>query len=100
MMNFSKRIKTLRMQNQMTQHDLAQKLGVTKSVISAYENDMRRPSYEILVKIAHTFNVTTDFLLGVESKATLDLSGLTIAEKNALSQLINAMQKGIEEKYF
>jgi len=44
MINFSKRIKRLRTQNNMTQDDLAKKLGITKSVISAYENDMRRPS--------------------------------------------------------
>ena len=44
MINFSKRIKRLRTQNNMTQDDLAPKLGITKSVISAYENDMRRPS--------------------------------------------------------
>lgn len=100
MINFSKRIKRLRTQNNMTQDDLAKKLGITKSVISAYENDMRRPSYEILIKLAHIFNVSVDYLLGVENKTHLDLSGLSIAEKNAIFNLVNAIQKGNDDSFF
>lgn len=93
MINFSEKIKSLRQQNNLTQATLAQKLGVTKSVISAYENDLRRPSYEVLVQLARIFNVTTDYLLGIEHKSNIDLSGLTDTEKTALLNLIHAMKK-------
>lgn len=93
MINFSEKIKSLRQQNNLTQAALAQKLGVTKSVVSAYENDLRRPSYEVLIQLARIFNVTTDYLLGIEQKSGVDLSGLTDAEKTALLNLINAMRK-------
>lgn len=93
MINFSEKIKSLRQQNNLTQAALAQKLGVTKSIVSAYENDLRRPSYEVLVQLARIFNVTTDYLLGMEQKSGIDLSGLTDAEKTALLSLINAMRK-------
>ena len=92
MINFGNRLKTLRTKNNLTQAQLAQKLGVTKSVISAYENNLRMPSYDILISISRVFKVTTDYLLGVESKQEVDLSGLTDEEILALLNLIKAMK--------
>lgn len=67
MVDFGNRLKTLRIQNNMTQFQLSQKLGLTKSVISAYENGLRMPSYDVLIAISNIFRVTTDFLLGIEA---------------------------------
>mgnify|MGYP004509944209 CR=1 FL=1 len=92
MVDFGSTLKSLRIQNNLTQTQLAQKLGVTKSVISAYENSLRMPSYDILIMISKVFKVTTDYLLGLENKKELDLSGLTEAEKNALIHLVQAMK--------
>lgn len=92
MINFGNRLKTLRTKNNLTQAQLAQKLGVTKSVISAYENNLRMPSYDILISISRVFKVTTDYLLGVEPKQEVDLSGLTDEEILALLNLIKAMK--------
>ena len=47
-----KKLKNLRTDNAMTQATLAKKLNLTKSVISAYENDLRLPSYDVLIQIA------------------------------------------------
>ncbi len=93
MVDFGMKLKTLRLQNRFTQADIAQKLGVTKSVISAYETGLRLPSYDILIQIAKLFKVTTDYLLGVEVKQEMDLSGLTEEEIRALKALIAAMKK-------
>ena len=71
---------------------MPQKLSLTKSVISAYETGLRLPSYDVLIQIAKIFNVTTDYLLGLERKYELDLSGLTQAEIDALLNLIKAMK--------
>jgi transcriptional regulator with XRE-family HTH domain len=76
----------------MTQAELAQKLGLTKSVISAYETGLRMPSYDILINIAKIYKVTTDYLLGLECKQEIDLSGLSQAEIEALLNLIKAMK--------
>lgn len=92
MVDFGNRLKTLRLQNNMTQATLAQKLGLTKSVISAYETGLRMPSYDVLISIARIFKVSTDFLLGVEKKNDLDLSGLTDEEVKAIKNLIKSMQ--------
>lgn len=93
MVDFGNTLKAQRLSKNMTQSQLAQKLGLTKSVISAYETGLRMPSYDILIHIARIFNVSTDFLLGVENKRTIDLSGLSQEETDALLNLIQAMKK-------
>ncbi len=52
MVNFGLILKSLRIRDDMSQAQLAQKLGLTKSVISAYETGARQPSYDVLVHIA------------------------------------------------
>ena len=93
MIDFGNTLKRLRRKNDMTQEQLSRRLGLTKSVISAYETGMRMPSYDVLIAIARIFKVTTDFLLGVEQKQEVDFSGLTEAEKAAILNLIKAIKE-------
>lgn len=93
MVDFGITLKTLRLRNEMTQEQLAQRLGLTKSVISAYETGLRMPSYEVLISISRIFKVSTDYLLGLERKQEIDLSGLTEDEIQALLNLIQAMKR-------
>ena len=93
MVDFGNILKTQRLKEGMTQAQLAQRLGVTKSVISAYETGLRMPSYDILIHISKLFNVSTDFLLGVENKQDIDFSGLSQEEIDALMNLIRAMKR-------
>ena len=93
MVDFGNNLNTLRLQNGFTQAQVAQKLGVTKSVISAYETGLRLPSYDILINISKIFRVSTDYLLGLENIRELDLSGLTEEEIQALLNLIKAMKR-------
>ena len=93
MVDFGHRLKTLRLQNGLTQAQLAAKLDLTKSVVSAYETDLRLPSYDVLIHLSKIFNVTTDFLLGLENKREIDLSGLSQEEIDALLNLIRAMKR-------
>lgn len=93
MVDFGNILKTLRLKENLTQAQLAQKLGLTKSVISAYETSLRLPSYDVLIHIAKIFGVSTDYLLGLENKQEIDLSGLSQEEINALLNLIKAMKK-------
>lgn len=93
MVDFGNTLKTLRIKKNLTQAQLAQKLGLTKSVISAYETGLRLPSYDVLIHIAKIFNVSTDYLLGLENENQVDLSGLSEDEVSALMKLIGAMKK-------
>lgn len=61
----------------MTQQQLAEKLGITKSVVSYYELSERTPSPEVLRDLALIFRVSTDYLLGIERAKTIDVSELS-----------------------
>lgn len=93
MVDFGNTLKILRLKEDMTQAQLAQKLQLTKSVISAYETGLRLPSYDVLIHISKIFNVSTDYLLGLERKQEIDLSGLSSEEVGALLNLIKAMKR-------
>lgn len=57
-------IKQLRAQNGITQEELGKILSVTTSMVGMYETNARKPSYDVLNKIADYFDVTIDYLLG------------------------------------
>ena len=73
-------IRKLRRDFNISQVELASKLGVTKQCVSNWENDNILPSIEMLVKLAKFFNVTTDYILGLNSENTIDATGLTDKE--------------------
>lgn len=64
-MNFGERFKELRLENGLTQFQLAEMLDISKSNISKYEAGSIEPNLEIMTKIAIRFGVTTDYLLGL-----------------------------------
>lgn len=60
------RIKELRVAKGLSQQGLAQKLGVMQHTVSKYENNVKRPSLEVLILLADILDVSTDYLLGRE----------------------------------
>lgn len=83
------RIRELRSAYKMSQVQLADKLGVSKQSISNWENGNIMPSIEMLLKIAELFSVTTDYLLGLESRIHLDIDGLSAEKLAFLQQMVN-----------
>lgn len=69
--NFKNVFKQLRIAVGFTQSEMAEKLGISKSTISMYENGNREPDFETLEKIADFFNVDIDYLLGRTEKTTV-----------------------------
>ena len=57
------RIKKLREEFQYTQQELADKINGAKSTIAMYENETRKPSLEILVKLSEIFHCSIDYIL-------------------------------------
>lgn len=70
------RINELRLAFGWSQVELAKKLNVSKQTVSNWENDNIQPSIEMLLRLSQIFNVTTDYLLGLESIPRLDIRGL------------------------
>ena len=95
MVDFGYILKELRTSAKMTQKDLADRIGVTKSVISYYELLERSPSPEVLIKLSAIFNVSTDYLLGIDKKTkpTLDISGLSEEDVQFLRSAIELLKR-------
>ena len=56
----------LRLGRGFTQKDVATGIGLTVSAYSNYENNLREPSIEIIKKLCAYYQVTADYLLGLE----------------------------------
>ena len=64
-MNFAKRLKSLREENNIKQVELAKSLKMTSATLSQYEKGIREPNNETLIKLAEYFDVSVDYLLGL-----------------------------------
>ena len=89
MVDFGNKLKSLRTSKHLSQEKLAQRLGITKSMVSAYETSMRMPSYEVLIRIARFFNVSIDYLLGIKENESISVTGLTDKQKAILADIID-----------
>ena len=88
----SDRIKHLRETKAMTQSDLAKELGITRSSVNAWEMGISVPSTQYIVELASIFKLSTDYLLGVESSASVNVSGLTERDIQIVHELINHLK--------
>lgn len=95
MATFADRIKDLRIQSDLTQQEVADKLNVTKQTVSQYERGLRRPDMESLEAISDVFNVSVDYILG-KSDVTIqivDEKDLEILRNQQLRRLLAYYEK-------
>lgn len=64
MANFGSILKNLRLSRNITQGELAAKLGISRSAVGMYETGGREPDFEMMEAIADIFNVDMDYLMG------------------------------------
>ena len=99
MVELGTKLRELRRKQNWTQSQVAQRTGGTASVVSAYENGIRQPSYEVLIKLARLYNVSSDHLLVIsgrrspDSQYLISLDGLTPAKISLVLQLIDALKE-------
>lgn len=91
-----RKIKELRLKKGITQEKLAKVLGVTTSMVGMYETGARKPSYEVLNKIARYFNVTTDYLLGLEEQQDAEIRAIARAFKALSTEKRELLRKLVE----
>ena len=70
------RIQELRFGCGWSQVEVAKRLQVTKQTVSNWENGNIQPSIDMLIRLAHLFHVSTDYLLGMEDVPRLSVDGL------------------------
>ena len=104
-MEFSERLKNLRNQAQLTQVDVAEKLGISQPAYASWERGIKKPTQENLVKIAQILNVSVDYLVGnldstedeldnIELLFRMNSKGLTDEEKKVFKkELIEFMEE-------
>lgn len=67
-MKYAQNLKELRKERKMTQKQLANALQISQSILCDYENARSEPTANIIIKIALFFNVSADYLLGLENE--------------------------------
>lgn len=87
------RIKSLREKQGKTQAELAKQLGITRSSVNAWEMGISVPSTQYIVELSNIFNVSTDFLLGVNTSATINVSGLTDEDIALVNSIVLHLKK-------
>lgn len=92
MVDFSRRLKQLRKDKHLTQVQVADRIGVTASMVSSYETDIRLPSYDVMLRIADIFGVSVDYLLGRQEKRFLDISELSEKEASVVCDMVNILK--------
>lgn len=91
--NIADRIRFLREQCGMTQTDLANKLGISRSAVNSWEMSLSFPSVANIVEMSKLFNVSTDYILSIKEKMFIDISDLKTNEKEIVLKLIDCFKK-------
>lgn len=86
---FGNIVKNLRQSHNLSQVQLAQKLDVSKQTVSNWENNNILPSIEMLVNISHFFSVSTDYLLELDNRTYLEVTGLSENQLAHIQQIIH-----------
>ena len=98
MVEMSKKLRELRVEMELTQGQVAKRIGITSSVVSAYENGIHQPSFDSLIKLAYLYGVSSDYLLGisdrkaVEPRNLVSLEGLSPSKISIVKQLISELR--------
>lgn len=90
------RLKSLRLENNLTKKQAAKLVGVSPKTIENYELGNRKPKLEILVDLANNYNTTTDYILGRQSEKY----GFTLTARqiNNLSEMNQKLMSYLDNK--
>jgi transcriptional regulator with XRE-family HTH domain len=92
-MNIGERLKELRINKNLSQLEIAENIGVTRSAYCHYEMNNRNPDYETLSKLASLFDVTIDYIIGRDINILHQLPNDAGKIKDMLNQLDDAERK-------
>lgn len=87
-----KKLKALRIEKNLTQKQVADRIGVAVSAVSSYEAGIRLPSYKALIKLAGIYHVSCDYLIGVDKYRNIDITGLDDDEIELVSHTVELLR--------
>lgn len=85
---FGDRIKSLRLSHNLSQVQLAEQLNVSKQTVSNWENNNILPSIEMLVTTAKFFSVSADYMLELDDRTYIEVTGLSDTQLAHIQQII------------
>lgn len=88
MFDFGLRLRELREQHKFSQEELGKKINRSKSVVSSYENNIKIPPVDILTNLAVLYNVSLDYLVGIDKNEMVSVEGLTDEQTNVIHTLL------------
>ena len=94
--NLGSKLKTARINNNLSRSQVAELIGVSVSMVGLYESGTRLPSLSALVKLAAHYKVSIDYLLDIntDSNNTLSLDGLTPKQVKSLKMVADCFRNG------
>lgn len=81
MNEFGLKLNELLKESQMSRNDLAKKLNITPTSLTRYIKGHREPDFQTLCILTKIFNVTTDYLLGLEDEAGISIVNTTLTDE-------------------
>ncbi len=88
MYDFGELLKELRISKGLSQAQLSKKIHKSKTVISNYENNLKTPPLDTLCDLALLYNVSLDYLAGIERKQSIVVDGLTENQKSIIQKAV------------
>lgn len=89
MYEMGEKLRKLRKEKHLSQAQVAKRLHLSPSAISSYENFSKLPSLEVLIQLAMFYNVTTDYLLGLDNKKFVNVDRLNNNQILIVNNIIN-----------
>lgn len=86
-------LKKLRLDAGLSQQELGEKINRDKGIISRYENNYQTPPFETMRDFAAIFNVSLDYLGGVEKQGVISVHGLSSDQAELLIRISELMRK-------
>lgn len=93
------RLHDMRTKHGLSQKQVAEKVGVSPSIVSGYETGERTPSTEVLLALSYLFQCSTDYLLGKQTtvpSAIINADGLTADQLQAIQTIVAELKIGNE----
>lgn len=85
-MNTKDVLKNIRIKNNLTQDEMAEKLSVTRQAVSRWENGDSTPNIETLKQISTAFDVSINTLLGSPRKLICQCCGMPLDDDGVISR--------------
>ena len=89
MYDFGVRLRELREKKNLSQAQTAKRLNVSNTTICCYEANIRFPSIDMLTRLALFFNVSSDYLLGIDNRPMVSVNGLTERQIDLVTSFIS-----------